>query len=88
MKATLEIEFKNSGAAKKALNSLKQETSFRKKSTASMEIRGKTLVIEIEAGTFPAMRAAVHSYLRLLNVVFSVINITKKVIQDGHTEGS
>jgi len=88
MKTTLEIEFKDSGAAKKALNSLKQETSFRKKSTASMKIRGKTLVIEIEAGTFPAMRATVHSYLRLLNVVFSVIDITKKVIQDGHTKGS
>jgi len=78
MKTTLEIDFKDSGAAKKALNSLRQETSFRKRSTASMRTSGRTLVIEIEAGAFPAMRATVHSYLRLLNVVFSVIGVTKR----------
>lgn len=77
MKTILEVEFKDLGAAKKALNSIKQETSFKMKSTASMKIRGKTLVIEIEAGTFPAMRATVHSYLRLLNVVLSVIDIKR-----------
>ena len=80
MKTTLEIEFKSSKDASKALNSLKQETSFKKKSISRMKIKGKTLFIEIEADTFPAMRATVHSYLRLLNVVFSVLYITKKVV--------
>ena len=80
MKTTLEIEFKSSKDASKALNSLKQETSFKKKSISRMKIKGKTLFIEIEADTFPAMRATVHSYLRLLNVVFSVLDITKKVV--------
>jgi len=80
MKTIFEIEFKDSGAARKALNSLKQETIFKKKSTSRMKIKDRTLLIEIEADTFPAMRATVHSYLRLLNVVFSVLDITKKVV--------
>jgi tRNA threonylcarbamoyladenosine modification (KEOPS) complex Pcc1 subunit len=78
MKATLEISFKNPALAKKAFNSLKQETSFRKRSNACMKVKGKTLFITIEAKEFPALRATVHSYLRLLNVVFSVLSLTEK----------
>jgi tRNA threonylcarbamoyladenosine modification (KEOPS) complex Pcc1 subunit len=78
MKATLEISFKNPAIAKKAFNSLKQETSFKKRSNADMRFKGKVLLITIEAKEFPALRATVHSYLRLLNVIFSVSNLTGK----------
>lgn len=78
MKATLEIAFNNPKMARKALNSLKQETSFKKKSSAEMGVRGNVLLIGIEAKGFAALRATVHSYLRLLNVVFSVLNVTEK----------
>jgi tRNA threonylcarbamoyladenosine modification (KEOPS) complex Pcc1 subunit len=80
MKAILEIEFDNPTIAKKALNSLKQEASFKKRSKAEMRVSGKTLLIQIEASEFPAMRATLHSYLRLLNVVFSVLNLTEKEV--------
>ena len=78
MKATLDIEFTNEKIARKALNSLKQETSFKKRSDARIRVKGNALLISIEAKEFPALRATVHSYLRLLNVVFSVLNLTEK----------
>jgi tRNA threonylcarbamoyladenosine modification (KEOPS) complex Pcc1 subunit len=78
MKATLEIGFTNQRVARKALNSLKQETSFRKRSNASIHVKGNSLLISIEAKEFPALRATVHSYLRLLNVIYSVLDTTEK----------
>ena len=78
MKATLEIGFANQKIVKKALNSLKQETSFKKRSNTSMRVSGNALLISIEAKEFPALRATVHSYLRLLNVILSVSNLTEK----------
>jgi tRNA threonylcarbamoyladenosine modification (KEOPS) complex Pcc1 subunit len=78
MKATLDIEFTNEKTARKALNSLKQETSFKKRSDSRIRVKGNSLIINIEAKEFPSLRATVHSYLRLLNVVFSVLNLTEK----------
>ncbi len=78
MKATLEIAFANSTQAKKAFNSLKQEMSFKKRSNADIKVKNNLLLIRIEAKEFPALRATVHSYLRLLNVVFAVLNMTEK----------
>jgi tRNA threonylcarbamoyladenosine modification (KEOPS) complex Pcc1 subunit len=78
MKATLEIEFSSPKTARKAFNSLEQETSFKKRSSARMRVKGKVLLISIEAKEFAALRATVHSYLRLLNVVFSVVKLTEK----------
>jgi tRNA threonylcarbamoyladenosine modification (KEOPS) complex Pcc1 subunit len=78
MKATLDIQFANEKIARKALNSLKQETSFKKRSDSRIRVKGNALLISIEAKEFPAMRATVHSYLRLLNVIFSVLNLTEK----------
>jgi len=80
MKAAMEIEFSSPTIARKAFNSLKQETSFKKRSKAEMRVRGKILFIVIEAAEFPAMRATLNSYLRLLSVVFSVLNLTKKEV--------
>jgi tRNA threonylcarbamoyladenosine modification (KEOPS) complex Pcc1 subunit len=78
MKATLEIEFSKSSTAAKALKSLEQETSFKKRSNSHMRVKGKVLLISIEAAEFPALRATVHSYLRLLNVLFAVLDLTEK----------
>lgn len=80
MKTTLQIEFSNPATARKALNSLKQETSFRKRSRAEMRVNHRALLISIEAAEFPAMRATVNSYLRLLSIVFAVLNVTKKEV--------
>jgi len=80
MKAMLEIGFDSPGIARKALNSLKQETSFKKRSKAEVRVSGKKLLIEIQANEFPALRATLHSYLRLLNIVFSVLNLNKKEV--------
>ena len=80
MKATLEIGFESSSIARKALNSLKQEASFKKRSNAHIKIEGRKLLISIEAEEFPALRATLSSYLRLLSVVFSLLNLTKKEV--------
>ena len=78
MKAMLEIEFTSEAVARKAFNSLKQETSFKKRSNSHIRVKGKLLLVSIDAKEFPALRATIHSYLRLLNVVFSVLNVTEK----------
>ncbi|NYZ79413.1 hypothetical protein H0N99_04670 [Candidatus Micrarchaeota archaeon] len=78
MKATLEIAFSNPKTVRKAFKSLEQETSFKKRSNARIMVKGKVLLISIEAKEFAALRATVHSYLRLLNVVFAVVKLTEK----------
>ncbi|MEM3555835.1 MAG: KEOPS complex subunit Pcc1 [Candidatus Micrarchaeia archaeon] len=80
MKCILEINFPSTSTAKKALNSLKQETSFRKKSRSEMRVKKNRLVITIEAESFPALRATASSYLRLLSTILSVLNITEKEV--------
>lgn len=79
MQAVLKIEFGSKEMARKAFNSLKQEMSFRKRSRAQMRVKGSYLLIEIEASEFPALRATVSSYLRLLSTIFSVLDIVKEV---------
>ncbi len=83
MKATLEIAFANPTQAKKAFNSLKQEVSFKRKSNADINVKNNLLLIRIDAKEFPALRATVHSYLRLLNVVFAVLKLTEKEGEHG-----
>jgi tRNA threonylcarbamoyladenosine modification (KEOPS) complex Pcc1 subunit len=69
-KATLEIPFKEAGTAKKARDSLIQETEFTKKSRTKIKVEDSRLVISISAGDFASLRATLNSYARLLAVFF------------------
>jgi|GEM_PF-3340668 tRNA threonylcarbamoyladenosine modification (KEOPS) complex Pcc1 subunit len=83
MRCVLEINFPSASIARKAFKSLEQETSFRKRSRVEVKVRGGSLVITIEADSFPALRATANSYLRLLSTIHSVLNITKKEVWHG-----
>jgi len=80
VKATLEVGFESPSIARKALNSLRQEASVKKRSNAHAKIEGRKLLITIEAEEFPALRATLSSYLRHLSIVFSLLNLTKKEV--------
>jgi len=68
MKAVLEIDSANEGEAKALLGSLKQEEEFEKRSKININLKGKKLLVEVEAKDFIALRASVVSLLRLIAV--------------------
>ncbi len=74
-KGTFEIPFENPKLAKKAHDSLVQETEFTKKSIAKIKVDGSKLVITITAGDYASFRATVNSYTRLLAVFFGAKEI-------------
>ena len=78
MEAKLRVEFADEKTAKKAYNSLIQETKFKKRSTTKMKVANNSLLIQIKADGFPVLRATLNSYLRLLNVVYSVLKVNKR----------
>lgn len=78
MEAKLKVEFADEKTARKAYNSLIQEAKFKKRSTTKMRVAKNSLFIEIKADGFPVLRATLNSYLRLLNVVYSVLKVSKR----------
>ncbi|MFH1448621.1 MAG: KEOPS complex subunit Pcc1 [Candidatus Micrarchaeota archaeon] len=71
-KAVLEVPFTDTKTARKAYDSLIQETEFIKKSTTVLMVKGKTLLIKINADDFASLRATMNSYTRLISVFYGV----------------
>ncbi len=69
--------FDSEKEAENARRSLAQEAKFKKRSVASMARDGSALAITIHADDVSALRATANSYLRLLKVLLSVINVSK-----------
>jgi tRNA threonylcarbamoyladenosine modification (KEOPS) complex Pcc1 subunit len=78
MEAKLKVEFADEETAQKAYRSLIQETKFKKRSVTKMKVAKNSLLIEIKADSFPVLRASLNSYLRLLNVIYSVLKVSKR----------
>jgi len=78
MEARIKVDFGDEKAAKKAYNSLIQETKFRKRSITKIAVEKNFLLIEIKASSFPVLRATINSYLRLLNLLYSVLKVSKR----------
>ena len=77
LKCELSIPFNSPSSAKKAYDSLIQETEFKRRSTAQLKISGSELLLSISSDELAPFRATLNSYLRLLNVYFS----SEKVVQ-------
>jgi len=69
IKGSVEIGFNSEADAKKALSALKAELGEHERSKASMELKGKALLVTVEASDVVALRASMNTYLRLLSVV-------------------
>lgn len=78
MEARIKVDFADEKTAKRAYNSLIQETKFRKRSTTKLAIEKNFLFIEIKTSSLPVLRATINSYLRLLNLLYSVLKVSKR----------
>ncbi|MEW6328979.1 MAG: KEOPS complex subunit Pcc1, partial [Candidatus Micrarchaeota archaeon] len=74
----IRVHFDTEKEAENARRSLATEAKFKKRSEAGIARDGSALIITIHAGDVSALRATANSYLRLLKVLLSVINVSKK----------
>jgi tRNA threonylcarbamoyladenosine modification (KEOPS) complex Pcc1 subunit len=72
---TLTVHFESAEEARQAGLILQRETSFRKRGSAEVRIKNRSLTIVIQADDIVAMRATLNTYLRHLQVVGAVSEI-------------
>ncbi|MCX6777784.1 MAG: KEOPS complex subunit Pcc1 [Candidatus Micrarchaeota archaeon] len=78
LKCDLRIPFPSAALAKKAHDSLVQETEYRKRCAAQLKLSGNELILTIASEELAPFRATINSYLRLLNVYFSAEKIVSE----------
>ena len=71
IRGTLEIGFGSGSDARKALAALKSEAVDRERSRVSLGLKGRALVLRVDADDVVALRASLNTYLRLLSVVMA-----------------
>ena len=77
--AIVHLNFSSKKQLSVVLNALKPEieTSSTKRSKVEIFPRNQKLVLDFRAKDTSALRAAMNSYLRLINVVMNLQNLTK-----------
>lgn len=72
-----EIEFDNSHDAKIIYNSISPELSFSRndRSTTSMTLEDKSIVIKINSKDVVSLRASINSYVRWINLSIEILKI-------------
>ncbi len=71
-KCSITIEFPSERDALAAVEALKQEEEFKKRSESFISVNNKSVSVEIRADDSVALRATVNSYLRVLQAIESV----------------
>lgn len=71
-KCSITIEFGSDSDALAALEALKQEEEFKKRSESSINVNDKLLTVDIVADDAVALRATANSYLRVLQAMESI----------------
>ncbi|RLG20192.1 hypothetical protein DRN67_00610 [Candidatus Micrarchaeota archaeon] len=74
----LTVHFGSAADAKRAGAILKHETSFKKRGSAKVRIKNRSLTILIQADDIVAMRATLNTYLRHLQVMGAVSDVLEK----------
>ncbi|MFH1285718.1 MAG: KEOPS complex subunit Pcc1 [Candidatus Micrarchaeota archaeon] len=80
--ASISIPFPSANSAQKALSSLEQETTFKKRSSSHINVKGSTLHLTIEADDLAAFRASLNSYMRLVKVVSSIVGVIENISEE------
>lgn len=71
MEASIRIEFRSAKAAADAVKVLESEKLGRPRSSAKFRAEGQAVVMELQAGDLPALRASINTYLRLAAVIIT-----------------
>ncbi|VVC02953.1 Transcription factor Pcc1 [Candidatus Burarchaeum australiense] len=72
---TLTIHFGSEKEAQQAGLILERETAFKKRGSAEVRIKNRSLTIVVQADDIVAMRATLNTYLRHLQVVGAVSEV-------------
>ncbi|MBN2477701.1 hypothetical protein JXB01_00240 [Candidatus Micrarchaeota archaeon] len=67
--SVLEVLFDSEKSAQDAYKTLKSEESSSERVGSSLELKGKKLLVSVEAKDPVAMRAVLNSYLRYLSLI-------------------
>ncbi|MEM2963049.1 MAG: KEOPS complex subunit Pcc1 [Candidatus Anstonellales archaeon] len=81
-KCTLELSFPDNKTAKNAYSSLSCEEENKNRSSLSMSLSGKTLIITISSKDLVALRAHLNSILRLAQVIKDVDEIDETKVRE------
>ena len=67
--ASLKLNFPTSSSAKAACDALLSEADFSHRGGSSVELSGKSVLVQIESDDPVSLRASLNSYLRLMHII-------------------
>ena len=72
-----EVEFNSENHAQIIYNSIKPELSFSRndRSTTTIQLKNKSIIIEINSKDVVSLRASIHSYVRWINLSMEILKI-------------
>ena len=72
-----EVEFNSENHAQIIYNSIKPELSFSRndRSTTTIQLKNKSIIIEINSKDVVSLRASINSYVRWINLSIEILKI-------------
>ena len=72
-----EVEFNSENHAQIIYNSIKPELSFSRndRSTTTIQLKNKSIIIEINSKDVVSLRASINSYVRWINLSMEILKI-------------